>query len=268
MKVIENAFEDKKMNCQRLAAFLLFGAITGASCSGDSALKSNAAKAEVEKFVLGHLAAFEAGDLDRWGTSMMDDVFMIAADPAEAIASRAAILAERHKDFDPAFEAGLKLSIRRSDSSSDAISSRRQRRRDGSGIDGGDGDSFFERHREKNHSRRRPFRALGETRRSEWINFIVLEKVAALSQKSPICPSTYFNPSPTRLRKRLFGPSPQTLKLLKANFTPANISCPTATRNRFPPYFAVVISSEELAKPHLRFTYLCGQYDDIINPFI
>ncbi|MGH7449907.1 MAG: nuclear transport factor 2 family protein [bacterium] len=72
----------------------------------------NTAKAEVEKFVLDHLAAFEAGDLDRWGAGMTDDIFMIAADPAEAIAGRAAILTELHKDFDPAFGAGLKLSIK------------------------------------------------------------------------------------------------------------------------------------------------------------
>ncbi len=104
------------MSNRVLFAVLLSGLIAVTASSDRNASKSNAhidtTRAEAVKFVLDHLAAFEAGDLDRWGAGMTDDVFMIAADPAEAIAGRAAILAELHKDFDPAFEAGLKLSIK------------------------------------------------------------------------------------------------------------------------------------------------------------
>jgi hypothetical protein len=66
---------------------------------------------EVENVVRAHLAAFERGDFERWGARLAPNVFLTAADPAEVFAMREATLAEMHKDFDPAFAAGLKLSI-------------------------------------------------------------------------------------------------------------------------------------------------------------
>jgi ketosteroid isomerase-like protein len=58
------------------------------------------------------LEHFAQGDLEAWGRTLTDDVFLIAADPEEAIAGRDAILEELQSDFEPAFAQGLRLDLR------------------------------------------------------------------------------------------------------------------------------------------------------------
>jgi hypothetical protein len=69
-------------------------------------------RSSVKEFIDNHISAFENGDFDNWGAGMNENVFLIAADPFEAIEGRKAIVAEMHKDFDPAFKEGLKLDIK------------------------------------------------------------------------------------------------------------------------------------------------------------
>jgi hypothetical protein len=66
---------------------------------------------DVEKMVRQHLAAFARGDFESWGAQLAPKVFFTAADPEEVFLDRQDAVAEMHKDFDPAFQAGMKLNI-------------------------------------------------------------------------------------------------------------------------------------------------------------
>ncbi len=66
---------------------------------------------EVEDTVREHLAAFERGDFDAWGSAFAPAVFFTVADPEEVFSTREDAVAEMHKDFDPAFEEGLQIEV-------------------------------------------------------------------------------------------------------------------------------------------------------------
>ena len=67
--------------------------------------------AEIENIVRQHLDAFAQGDFDTWGAQLAPDVFFTAADPEEVFSNHEAAIAEMHRDFDPAFDDGLKIEI-------------------------------------------------------------------------------------------------------------------------------------------------------------
>ena len=94
-----------------LASTLTFGCSKGSS-PPTTAVDTTAIRSSVDSMMRGHFAAFERGDLAGWTGIMADDVFLTAADPAEVFDSRDAALAEMKRDFTPAFQAGLKLSVR------------------------------------------------------------------------------------------------------------------------------------------------------------
>lgn len=66
---------------------------------------------EVDVTVREHLAAFARGDFDTWGDSLAPNVFFVAADPEEVFSRREDAVAEMHRDFDFAFDEGLRIQI-------------------------------------------------------------------------------------------------------------------------------------------------------------
>jgi len=96
-----------------VASLSVFAALSAACRQGSQgqAADTTAVRETIERFMADHYAAFQRGEVSAWSGHMAEQVLLIAADPAEALSGRAAVLAQMQKDFGPAFAAGLKLSI-------------------------------------------------------------------------------------------------------------------------------------------------------------
>jgi ketosteroid isomerase-like protein len=93
------------------SASLLVLLVAACQAGSPRSVDRAAVRDAVERVMARHYTAFQRGDLSAWSAPMAEQVLLIAADPAEALSGRAAVLAQMQKDFEPAFAAGLKLSL-------------------------------------------------------------------------------------------------------------------------------------------------------------